>query len=423
MPPAVTLLIVALIVALGLASAFFSAAETAMFALRGPEIDAVKSARPRDGELMAGFLAQPRRLLGMLVIGDVFVNIPLCLLCLLLLETEVPAVFSREVPKWAAAPILFAIVIGACDLFPKLVALKRPQPVARHAVGVLRWLSPVLGPLADALNFISERLADALTPARWRASAPLTPEEMEAFAQLAAEAGILRGAEGPVIGELLKLRDKTSKDVMTPRVDAFALTDDLPAPDAARRVRAGGRRYVPVYGDTPDDILGVLDAQEFLLHPEGDLYVERLLPPSFVPETMPALTLLRSFLTHKQHLAIVVDEYGGYEGIVTPADLVEEILADALPGGVEEPNIEHDEEGRVLASGQARLDDLAELFGVPLETEGLDTLSGLISNRLGLIPRAGAQLELPGGLHLTILRASRRRVELVRIERREPEVE
>ena len=417
MSPGLTPILLALILCLGAASAFFSAAETALFSLRGAQIEAVRASRPRDGALIAEFLARPRRLLGMLVVADVLVTLPLCLLCLLLFEKQIPALFARELPRWAAAPILFAIVIGACDLFPKLLALKRPEPIARQAVAVLRWLSPVLVPVGDALERTGEWLADWLTPHRWKAGAPLTPEELESLAELAGEAGTLRGAEGAIVGELIKLGNKTAKDCMTPRVDAFALSDDLTNAGGEAKLREGRHRFVPVYGDTPDDILGVLDARSFLLTSPGEHYVESLLPPSYVPETMAAVQLLRSFLTHRQGMAVVVDEYGGYEGIVTPADLIEEILGDAMPGGAGGPSIENQPDGSLVASGQARLDDLAERLGVPLETVGLDTLGGLIINRLGYIPKAGTTLDLAGGLRLTIQRATRRRVESVLIER------
>lgn len=415
--PSLTLVLLGAILVLGAISAFFSAAETAMFALRGAQIDAVRASRPRDAELIAGFLARPRRLLGMLVLGDVAANIPLCLLCLLLLEEQIPRLFAWEMPRWAAAPILFAVVIGACDLIPKMLALRRPLPIATLAVAVLQFLKPVLAPLGDALERLSERLSDRFTPKRWQQATPLTAEEFETMTQLAAESGTLRGSEGPILAEILSLGHKTAKDVMTPRVDAFALPDDLVAEDVLVRLRRAGRRFVPVYGDTPDDILGVLDAREFLLQPEGDSYVERLLPPSFVPETMGALNLLQSFLNRKQGLALVVDEFGGYEGVVTPADLLEEVLQDAMPGGEEPLKIVEEADGSIKASGQARLDDLSERLGISLEEDGIDTLSGLIVHRLGHVPRTGAEIDLEGGWKVRIDRASRRRVETVRLER------
>ncbi len=425
MPPTLlALLLILALLGLGAASAFFSAAETALFALRGPQIDTLRRARRDDQELIAGFLARPRRLLAVLLVGDTLANLPLCLLCLLLLGEQAPRWLHADVPRWAAAPVLFAVVVGVCDLVPKLLALKRPEPFAAFAVGVLRRLRPVLVPVGEAVDRWGERLADLITPRPWRDGTPLTAEELETLAELACESGTLRGAEGLIVSELLKIGDKTAKDCMTPRVDAFALPDDLSEAEAAARIRHAGRRLVLVYGDTPDDVLGVLDAMEFLSPssaPAAGNYVERLLPPSFVPETMSALSLLRAFLTRRQSLAVVVDEYGNYEGIVTATDMIEEILGEALPGGEEEPQVEENADGSLLVGGQARLDELGERLGVPLEREGLDTLGGLIANQLGHVPRAGASLALPGGWRAVVRRSTRRRVELVLLEQNREE--
>ena len=121
-------------------------------------------------------------------------------------------------------------------------------------------------------------------------------------------------------------------------------------------------RRVPVYAETPDQIVGIVDVKQFLLDPSRH-YTETLIPPSFVPETMPAMELLRGFLSHPQGLAIVVDEFGGTEGIVTLADIIEEIMSDAAPLGDAELYIEPLEDGRFLVSGNARLDDLTEHLG------------------------------------------------------------
>jgi len=133
-----------------------------------------------------------------------------------------------------------------------------------------------------------------------------------------------------------------------------------------------------------------------------------------VPETMKALDLLRSFLTHPQPMAVIVDEFGGTEGIITFSDIVEEIISDAVPSGEEEIYIEPLEDGRLLASGQARLDDLSEYVGISLSEDGVDTLSGLIFNKLGYLPKPGAELTVDS-LAMTIRRTSRKRVEEVLI--------
>jgi putative hemolysin len=203
---------------------------------------------------------------------------------------------------------------------------------------------------------------------------------------------------------------------MTPRVDSFILPDDLTNEEAIIRLKEKRHRRVPVYADTPDQILGIIDAKLFLFDP-SEHYTEKLIAPSFVPETMRALELLKLFLTHPQGMAVVVDEFGGTEGIITMEDIVEEILSDALPqGGVDVSlYIEPLENGKFLVSGNARLDDLSEYLGFRIDAEGIDTIGGLIFTRLGYLPPSGTKLEIPR-LAITVRRAGRKRIEEVLLE-------
>jgi CBS domain containing-hemolysin-like protein len=218
-----------------------------------------------------------------------------------------------------------------------------------------------------------------------------------------------------MIQEIIKLGDKTAKDCMTPRVDTFALPDDLTNKEAVAQLKQRRHRRVPVYADTPDQIVGVLDVKPFLLD-ASEHYTERLLPPSFVPETMKAMDLLRGFLTHPQGLAIVVDEFGGTEGIVTLSDIIEEIMSDAAPLGDADLYIEPLEDGRFLVSGNARLDDVSEHLGFELEADGIDTIGGYIFNRLGYLPLSGARFEMPR-LVVTVRRVGRKRVDEMLLEK------
>jgi CBS domain containing-hemolysin-like protein len=243
----------------------------------------------------------------------------------------------------------------------------------------------------------------------------LSDAELETLVEIGEEEGALGESEGEIIQEIIKLGDKTAKDCMTPRVDTFALPEDLTNEEAIARLKERRHRRVPVYAETPDNIVGIIDVKMFLNDP-SEHYTETLLAPSFVPETMRALDLLKLFLTHAQGLAIVVDEFGGTEGIITMSDIVEEILSDAAPRGDVDLYIEPLEDGKFLVSGNARLDDLNEYLGFELEADGIDTIGGLIFNRLGYLPTSGAKLELPR-LAVTVRRAGRKRIEELLLEK------
>ena len=422
-----TVLLFASMLALGALSAFFSAAETALFSLQPSQIAALRTALPSRTATVDALFANPRRLLSMILLASTLSNLPLCVLGLYSLHAysswHRAAAYDAPVPFWPAALGLFALVVGVCDLLPKVLALRRPEPVARAAVEALHFLRPLLNPVCGGLQAFSEHLADWLTPRRVRQPLQLTGAEFEALVAVGEEEGALRGTESEMIQEIIKLGDKTAKDCMTPRVEAFLLPDDLPDAEAILRLRAERRLRVPVHGATPDDIVGILDVKKFLrlTADPGDRllphYSELLDPPSYVSETMPALDLLRSFLTRRQGLAVVVDEYGGTEGIVTLADIVEEIVSDALPSGEEDLYLESLDDDRLLVGGHARLDDISEHPGFELQAEGLDTISGLIFNRLGYLPPAGSILLLPPNLKLTVRRVTRKLITEVLIEK------
>ncbi len=394
-------------------SALFSAVETALFSLQSFQIERLKARKADFAAALERLMENPRRLLSAILLGDVLVNLPLILLCLFVLR-RAQTLFT---PYWAASLLIFALIVFACDLVPKLVALALTEKVARIGVRVMTALMPLIDPLCQVLQRLSERMADVLTPSQLQPSHFLSEEELGTLVELSAEEGALHETESEMIREIIKLGDKTAKDCMTPRVDAFAVPDDYTNEELIPLLRARRYRRVPVFGETPDDILGVLDVRDFLLDPSAH-YTERLAPPSFVSETMKAVELLRSLLSRPQGIAIVVDEHGGTEGVVTLADLVEEIISDAVPLAEHALYIEPLEPGRLVATGSARLDDLNELLGVELREDGIDTIGGLVFNRLGVLPKAGSRLEIDG-LVVTVRRTSRKRVEEILIELKE----
>src|SRR5581483_5314434 len=403
---------VVIIVLLAVVSAFLSAIETSLFSLKSYQIQRLHKRNPRLARALERLMENPRRLLSAILLADAMVNLPLIILSLVLIREFAP----RALPFWLAAGVIFALIVLVCDLGPKVLALTEPYIVSKIGVRVMTVLMPLCDPLARVLQSVSEKIADVFTPDKLQTHHFLTEDELETLVELSAEEGALEAAESEMIQEIIKLGDKTVKDCMTPRVDLFALPDDLTNEEAIAQLKLKRHRRVPVFADTPDNILGIIDAKAFLFDP-GVHYTEAMIPPSFVPETMKALDLLRNFLRHPQGLAVIVDEFGGTEGVVTLNDIIEEIISDAVPVADQALYIEPAGDGRVIASGRTRLDDLGEL-GFHLEAEGVDTIGGLIFNRLGHVPKVGANLRVDDVV-LTVRRSSRRGVEEVLVVREE----
>jgi CBS domain containing-hemolysin-like protein len=400
------------IVLLILLSALFSGLETALFSLKPHQFRRLEANHPKLKAFIEVFRANPRRVLNVLLLGDSAVKVPLVLLCLFLLWR---GPFPTRFPQWLAATIIFTVVVVLCDLIPKVLALSAPYRLSAIGAFTLQASIPLLDRAGRVLENVSSAMVDLITPVHLRTRARLTDAELETLVEIGEEEGALGETEGEMIQEIIKLGDKTAKDCMTPRVDTFALPEDLTNEDAIGQLKERRHRRVPVYAETPDNIVGIIDVKMFLSDP-AEHYTERLLAPSFVPETMRALDLLKLFLTHAQGLAIVVDEFGGTEGIITLSDIVEEILSDAAPSGQVDLYIEPLETGKFLVSGNARLDDLTEYLGFELEADGIDTIGGFVFNRLGYLPASGTKLDLPR-LTVTIRRAGRKRIEELLLEK------
>jgi CBS domain containing-hemolysin-like protein len=305
-----------------------------------------------------------------------------------------------------------------CDLIPKLLALSVPYRLSTIGSFALQISMPLLDRIGRGLESVSARVVDLFTSSGLRPRPRLSDEELGTLLEMGEEEGALYEGEAEIIQEIIKLGDKTAKDCMRPRVDSFMLPDDLTNDEAIARLKKNRYRRVPVYADTSDQILGIIDVKLFLLDP-SDHYTEKLIAPSFVSETMGALELLKLFLTRPQGMGVVVDEFGGTEGIITMEDIVEEILSDVVPRDDVALYIEPLGNGRFLVSGDARLDDLSEYLGFQLDAEGIDTIGGFVFTRLGYLPDSGTKLEIPG-LAITVRRAARKRIEEILLEKTTP---
>ncbi len=324
---------------------------------------------------------------------------------------------SQEMPgplwAWVA---LFLVPMVLLEVIPGIIAGRRPRswerPLLRAGGVVLR----LFGPLFDRVQPLIENVAKKLFPWSLEVRPQLGPEEAETLVWVREEEGEFTLPEAEVLTEVLRLSRATVRHYMTPRVDVVFVGDEMSNEEVM--VLMYKRRFVraPVIGETPDEVVGLLDTRIMGRMPTGMHFTEALLPPSFVPETMEASQLLKSFLQHRQPLAVVLDEFGGVEGVVTLEDFVEELLGDATPRVEADLYIEHLGDGRLLAAGTARLDDLSEYLGFDASRDGIETVGGYITNELGKLPRQGASVRL-GPWKLTVQSMSQRRVREVSLQR------
>jgi putative hemolysin len=412
MPFELALVAVAGLLILAIIAAFLSGIETALFSIKDWRLHRWRKQDPKGVEQYERLMKKPREVLSVILLVDTFANI-----VLIVLTVAIARSIAIPFPYWVKILFLFALIVIVCDLVPKMLALRDPFRFARQAVTLLQMLLPIFGPVSRISLRASEVIANFFLSTKPERVEQFDDEELIALVELSAEQGQLRADEQEMIEAIIKLGNKSVKDCMTPRVDAFFISDSATNEEVIQQLRTKRRARVPVFGESPDEILGILDVKSFLADP-SEHYTEKLGAPSFVPETMRALDLLRAFLKHPQRLAIMIDEFGGTEGVVTLGDILDEILAEVAPRGDEELYLEELGNGAWLASGSVRLDDLEEALHVDFHTEEFDTLNGLIFNRLGYVPRSGETVQVPP-LELEVRQSSRRRVVEVKLRRLE----
>lgn len=318
-------------------------------------------------------------------------------------------------PAWAWV-LLFVAPVVLIEVLPGAIAARRPrawQPLLlRAGGGVLRIFGPLFDRLQPCAAFIARKLFPWSLTGRPRYGA----EEAETFVRMREETGEFSPSEAEILTELLRLSRATVRHYMTPRVDVVFVEDQMSNDEVRALLHRRNFARAPVIGETPDEVVGILDSRVLSRLPEGMHFTEALLPPSFVPETMEASELLTGFLKHRQPLAIVLDEFGGVEGVVTLDDFIEEILGAAAPRAETDLYIEQLGDGRLLAAGTARLDDLVDHIGFDATREGIETIGGYIINRLGKLPRAGASVSL-GPWKVTVQSINRKRVREVVLQK------
>ena len=309
----------------------------------------------------------------------------------------------------------FTLIFG--ELVPKRIAMQKSMQVAKIASSVITALATVMRPVIWFLTFSTNTVLKLLRLKTTSEEETVTEEEIRMMVDLGEERGTIDSDEGEWIDNVFEFGETTVREAMTHVSELVAIPVDATQDEITKVIRESGRSRIPVYAKNLDDILGILNAREFLLErgEGGDKLPERLIRPAyFVPETLRAATLFKDMQQKKQHIAVVVDEYGQTSGIVTMEDLLEEIVGSIYDetDPAEELPITQIEDGVWRALGSAELDEIADAMDIEFpENLDFDTLNGLVFSQLNNIPKDGTVLDLQAyGLDIHVERIARRRL-------------
>ena len=392
-------------------SAFFSASETAFSSLNQIRL----KSRAEDGDAAAArvlaMAEQYDKLLSTILIGNNIVNIAAASIGTILFTRMLGAERGATV----STIVLTVVVLIFGEVTPKSLAKETPERVATAVSPVLSLLMLLLTPLTWLFTQWKKLLGRFVHSGE---SDTITEGELMTMVSEAENDGELTDRESELIRSAIEFDDVEVEEILTPRVDVVAVEDDLPLEELAQTFAESGYSRLPVYHGTIDNIIGVVH--------EKDFYIARLkkatkiddlvVPTLYTTGSTQISQLLRTLREQHHHMAVVVDEYGGTEGIITLEDILEELVGEIWD--------EHDEvtedfrkqsDGSWLVSGSASVDDLFETLDLP-EDEDIDsnTVNGLVQEKTCRLPKVGDRFAL-GKYEGVVTRTAKRRVTEVRL--------
>lgn len=412
---------------LGLAfSAVFSGSEVALFSLsnRMEDLKQDESLGSADDRIIK-MLEKPRRLLATILIGNTFANIVASVLAAVITGDIVAAYGLSEVIVFSVEVIVLAfMILILSEITPKIIAINNPMKVSRGNSAFIYSLFILLKPFAKLIADSTISLERYLP----KPASKMTSEDIRTMAEVSEQEGSIKEDEREIIENVIGFGNITVREIMTSRVNivAVSLSDSLQ--DVLTKIRENGLSRMPLIDGDLDNISGVLYAKDVLPYLNADEEEPSLnwktvsRKALFIPATKKLDDLLRDFQQEKTHIAIVVDEYGGTEGIVTMDDILEEIVGDITDdSGDEETLYTRFKSGIYIFDAKVDLDDMEEILECEITSEDdeYETLGGLIYHLTESLPVVGERLTFKN-LELTVHSVKNNRIKKVRVKVESP---
>ena len=383
------------IILLFMLSAFFSSAETVLLSLTGAQRARIRARSIEADKRIARCLSDKAVLFSTLLVGNTFVNFAISTLGYYIFADCIDG------GGWIAIPVMTVLLLVFGEITPKRFALKYTEEIAPSFARLLWFWRAILTPI----NFVLRLTSRAFAPALEKERRALSDDELVSVMESAAEHGTVTAADAEMVEGVLRLSEICANDEMTPRVDIEGYDIDRDEAYRTESLKKAKHHYLPVFRRTPDAIEGIIDTRT------GERQ-----DAIFVPETVTLDDLLVTFAKSRKPFAVVLDEYGGTAGIITPTDVLELIVGPEMLGHKsQEPQIVKKGPNVWEIDARASLDEINRALDIELEAEDADRLSGWVQFHAERLPHIGQEIEADG-CRATVLKRRRRRVTLVRLE-------
>ncbi|WP_040775984.1 hemolysin family protein [Nocardia pneumoniae] len=315
-----------------------------------------------------------------------------------LLAAGLIAVWAQNWALLVTAVVMVLVSYVVIGVGPRTLGRQHAYSIALAAALPLQFIGALLGPLSRLLIL----LGNAITPGKGFRNGPFASEiELREVVEMAGERGVVADDERRMIQSVFELGDTPARAVMVPRTEMVWIEADKTAAQAMSLAVRSGHSRIPVIGENVDDILGVVYLKDLVPYADRSRKVrvrQVMRSAVFMPDSKPLDSLLDEMQRRRNHMALLVDEYGGIAGLVTIEDVLEEIVGEIADeyDTDETPPIEDLGDGRYRVSARLSVEDLGELYGLEIEEEDVDTVGGLMAHELGRVPLPGSKVEVHG---------------------------
>lgn len=397
--------IVIIIILTGI-NAFFSSAEMAIVSLNKNKLKILIEDGNKKAILLDNLLQEPSKFLSTIQVGitlaGFFASASAATglsqyLSGALQPLNIP--YSNQISMILITFLLSYVTLVFGELIPKRIALRNSEKIALSSVGVVVFISKLFSPFVKFLTFSTNFVLTILKMKEDNIEEKVSKEELRSLVEVGKEHGVINEAEQEMIENIIEFDEKIAREIMIPRTKVFLIDKNISIHELFENKEIGKYSRIPVYENEADNIVGVLLTKDLMMeaYKKGfdNIKVADLLQEAyFVPETKNVNELFNEMQLEKKHITILIDEYGGFSGIVTLEDLIEEVMGNiADEFDDEDLSIRQLSRNKYLISGEVSLNDLNDNFHFELESKYYDTLSGILIENLGYIPEDNENIE------------------------------
>lgn len=393
-------------------SAFFSGSETALFALDRMRLNYLVQKKRHHAAQLEHLLSQPERLLGTLLVGNNIVNIALSVFA----TTFLVGMFGEKNTEFLTILILTPALLIFGEVTPKTYAARRAESVAFTVLPVIRLCMLLLAPIVWVVSGFSRFFVRFF--GRDEDRSEISEDEIRSIITSGEQSGAVAQVKQLMLHGVFDLAHIQVRDVMVPRPEIVGIEMQTLFPDLLRLIQNAPHSRFPVYDEHLDNMVGVIHAKDILRYvdrPDEFCLRDRVRPPYFVPESKRIENLLQSFRRLRMHMAIVVDEYGAVEGLVTMEDVVEQIVGEIDDEyDVAEVSFHEISPRHYLIVGGESVRSVNKRFSLDLSEEHVTTMAGFLLRQFGTIPAEGAHCSAQG-VTFVVRKVGGRRIEEIEL--------